>query len=324
MTSSDWQSTGREPQVFQTERPKDLFGVHADLIAAELTPGERLRYLLYAPVWEGSEAPFGIRSHPASRAVAVTEHRFILSEDRHTEGIAPSVQAIPFEQILYVELGHALLLGWFAIRFIKEDVLCQTALLYNATGRHHFAAAVREYRALISGRVGNGFPMADQTLWTDVWSHTARYQEKELKSLVIARERPVTLLHSGELWVTERHWRKNKLVCLTTAGICVATDCGLLSVIDEPAQQPDMSSFGVNVSCIALDAVQSAALLERTSHTITLRFLRLTLGRNSAITHFDVPFAEESRMAAECLVHYLAQADTVGTDACTSSGDSTR
>lgn len=53
-------------------------------------------------------------------------------------------------------------------RFIKEDVLCQTALLYNATGRHHFAAAVREYRALISGRVGNGFPRADQTLWTDV------------------------------------------------------------------------------------------------------------------------------------------------------------
>ena len=194
----------------------------------------------------------------------------------------------------------------------NEDVLCQTALLYNATGRHHFAAAVREYRALISGHVGNGLLRADQLLWTDVWSHTARYQKKDLKSLVIARERPVTWLRSGELWTTERHWRKNKLVCLTTAGICVATDYGLLSVIDEPAQQPNMSSFGVNVSCIALDAVQSATLLERTSHTILLGFLRLTLGRASVVMHFEVPFAEESRMGAEYLVDYLAQADMVG------------
>lgn len=155
-----------------------------------------------------------------------------------------------------------------------------------------------------------------------MWNHTAQYQEKELKSLVIARERPVTWLRSGELWATKRHWRKNKLVCLTTIGICVATDCGLLSVIDEPAQQPNMSSFGVNVSCIAPDAIQSATLLERKSHTIPLRFLRLTLGRNSVITQFDVPFAEESRMEAECLVDYLAPADTVGTDACTSSADS--
>ncbi len=236
--------------------------------------------------------------------------------------MVPSVQAIPFEQVLYVELGHALLLGWFAIRFIKEDVLCQTALLYNATGRHHFAAAIRQYRALIAGRAGNGFPMVDQSLWTDVWSHTARYQEKELKSLVIARERPVALLRSGELWVTERRWRKDKFICLTTDGICVATDCGFFSLRDEPAQQPNMSSFGVNVSCIAPDAIQSATLLERTLHTIPLRFLRLTLGRNSVITQFDVPFAEESRMEAECLVDYLAQADTGGTDACTSSADS--
>src|SRR5437667_6696230 len=128
MTPSGWQSTGREPGVFRAERPEELFGVHADLIAAALTPGERLRYLLYAPIWDGGEAPFGIWSHPASHAVAVTEHRFLLSEDRHTKGIIPSVRAIPFDQVLYVELGRALLLGWFAIRFIEEDVLCHTAL----------------------------------------------------------------------------------------------------------------------------------------------------------------------------------------------------
>lgn len=100
--------------------------------------------------------------------------------------------------------------------------------------------------------------------------------------------------------------------------MCVATDCGLLSLTKELAPQPHMSSFGVNISCIALDAVQSATLLERTSHTIPLRFLRLTLGRNSVSTHFEVPFAKESGMGAECLV-YLTQANTVGKDACTSS-----
>ncbi len=55
MMSSNWQSTGKEPQVFRAEKPEELFGVHADLIAAALTPGERLRYLLYARAGLGGQ-----------------------------------------------------------------------------------------------------------------------------------------------------------------------------------------------------------------------------------------------------------------------------
>ena len=68
---SPWRSSGKELWVFRAERPEELCGMHADLVAAALTPGEQLQYVFYAPIWEGNRAPFGIPGHAASHAVAI-------------------------------------------------------------------------------------------------------------------------------------------------------------------------------------------------------------------------------------------------------------
>ena len=46
---SRWHSTDKEPWSFRAERPEELCGIHADLVAAALNPGEQLQYVLYVP-----------------------------------------------------------------------------------------------------------------------------------------------------------------------------------------------------------------------------------------------------------------------------------
>jgi hypothetical protein len=94
---------------------------------------EGLLYLLYSPIWPGKNGPFGLYAMPASHAVAVTKYRFIISEDRHMEGITPTVQSIPFDKVFYIELGNALLLGWFSIEFIVDDKPSCATLFFPAT-----------------------------------------------------------------------------------------------------------------------------------------------------------------------------------------------
>jgi hypothetical protein len=142
-----FRSNGREPYVFRVDHPEELFGSHADLMREALGPEERLLYLLYAPIWEGEEAPFGVRAPSASHAVAVTEERFIVSEDRHQTGVCATVFAVPFHRVIEVELGSALLIGWFAVRFIRDgDVVSSSVLFPASTGMLHFATAIRHYR----------------------------------------------------------------------------------------------------------------------------------------------------------------------------------
>jgi len=112
------------------------------------------------------------------------------------------------------------------------------------------------------------------------------------------------MLRAVELWTTEKQWRKNVPVCLTTAGMFVATDSGFLSVTDEPAPRPHMLRFGVNVSCIAPDAVQSMTLREQHVHASSVRFLRVHMGRAAVATHVDIPFDDQSVAAAERLLRH--------------------
>jgi len=141
-----YKSTGRESHIFRAESPEGLLGVHADLIASALNPVESIHYLIYAPIREAGNAPFGIHAEPASHALAVTDHRFLISKDRHIDTIAPTVQEIPFSRVICVEIGNALLLGWLAIHSIENGQLSSTSLFYTARGCHHFERAIREFR----------------------------------------------------------------------------------------------------------------------------------------------------------------------------------
>ena len=317
--SQNWRSSGREPYVFRVDRPGDLrglhIGVHADLMEKTLRRDEELLYLLYSPIFPGKEGPFGLHATPASHAVAVTKYRFIISEDRHMGGIAPTVQSIPFGQILYVQVGTALSLGWFSVEFIANHKPSCMTLFFTATGIEHFEALIREYRRITAANCGQ---LTEKIDWVDIWGRTPMTQVDRLKSLVLKEENPFNSVRSSELWCLEKkRWEKIP-VYLSTNGILVSTNLGFIHATDEPCIRPKIYSFGVNVSCISFDALKSVRVLEKRMYGNHLYSLRLETGRGPVAIDYDVPFNENSLNDAEDLVCFLKQNIRVEREVCIS------
>jgi hypothetical protein len=300
-----YRSSGKEPYVFRADKPGDLFGVHVDLMRKTLRRDEGLLYLLYSPIFPEKNGPFALHATPSSHAVAVTKHRFIISEDRHMEGIAPTVQSIPFDQVFYVEMGNALILGWFSIEFVVDDKPSCTTLFFTATGLGHFNTAVREYRR-ITGPAYDQLPV-DAIDWPDIWQHTPKTEVDHLKPLILREELPFNMLRSSERWILRKRRWKSIPVYLSTNGILVSTNFGFIHATDEPCIRPEIFSFGVNVSCIPCDALKSAQLLKKSMYGRPLCFLRLKIARGNVTVDFDIPFDEINLKDAEDLAHFLAQ-----------------
>ena len=307
-------SSGRESYIFQANKPRGLLGVHADLMEKTLRHGEGLLYLLYSPIFPEKKGPFGLHATPASHAVAVTKNRFIISENRHMKGIAPTIQAIPFDQVLYVQLGSALSLGWFAIQFVENEKPFCTTLFFTVTGMGHFETLIREYRRM-TGANDDRFPKKMD--WVDIWRRTPMTQVDRLGSLVLKEELPFSMLRSSELWILRKRRWKSIPACLSTNGILVSTNFGFIHATDEPCIRPKIFSFGVNVSCIPYHAFKSAQLFEKWMHGTPLPFLRLGIGRGPVIVDYDVPFDADSLNDAEALVRFLAWNMTTERETCT-------
>ena len=282
----EYKSRGRELHVFKAENPEGLLGVHTNLIASSLNPEERIHYLLYAPIREAESAPFNIHAKPASHAFAVTDHRFLISKDRHIDTIAPIVQDIPFSQVICIEIGSALLLGWLAIHFIENGQLSCASLFHTARGSHHFERAIHAFRQLY-GKTNNHWP-AEDIMWTDIWKRTPKPQTEILKPIILEEENPAYLFRSTETWGTEKHRRKQ--VCLAAEGRLLVTDWGLLYAVDEKPIAPHILSYGVNVYCIPSGALYSASILEKEEHGLCRPIVRLQAGKPPAIMDIDVSF----------------------------------
>lgn len=284
---SECRSRGKEPYVFRAESPDGLIGVHADLIAASLKWEEKLHYLIYSPIREADGSPFGIHAEPASHALAVTDHRFLISKNMHTDNIPPTVQAIPFSQVVCVDIGNALLLGWLAIRFIENGRLHQTSLFYSALGSHHFEAAICTFRK-ISGKTENHVYQEGNMTRSDFWKQIPKPQIEILKSVLLKEENPLYFLWSTERWGTEK--RKRNKICLAANGVLLVTNCGLLHVLEERPISPNILSYGVNICIIPPAAVHSAACVEKEEYGIRQQVLRLKIGNIQVWMNYDIPF----------------------------------
>ena len=313
-----WQSSGKESFMFRVNKPDDLrefhIYAHADLVEKILCADEELLYLLYSPIFPEKKGPFGLHATPASHAVAVTKNRFIISENRHMKGIAPTVQSIPFDQVLYIQIGSALSLGWFAIQFVEDEKPFCTTLFFTVTGIEHFETLIREYRRMAGANDGR-FPRKKD--WTDIWRRTPMTQVDRLRSLVTEEELPFISIRSSERWLLEKKRRKSTSVCLSTNGMLVSTHFGFIHATDESCIRPNVFSFGVNVSCIPLDALKSTRILQKWMHGNHLYVLRLEIGRGSVLVDYDVPFDENSLSDAEILFGFLAQDMKTEKQACT-------
>jgi len=299
-------SSGRESHVFRAKAPDGLFGVHADLVAEALDQGEKIHYLIYAPIRKAGAMPFGVRTEPASHGVAVTEKRFLVSVNPHVEHIKPTLHSIPFNAVAFVELGNAMLLGWLVIHYVDNFNLSSLSLAYTARGFHHFAAAVREYRRLSSGQMINCSDSRGSVSSTKAHRELLS-QAGLLQSLMTRDERLQRVFRSVEKW---RNTIKPPVrTCLSTEGIFILTSGGMIHIIDQAPIRPNMHSFGMNAYCFPLDALKTIEVINTGNDRRLPNTLHLQMMRRSVAYHHDVPFALEQNDAIEHLKTYLNQAD---------------
>jgi len=282
------ESDGRESWVFRASDPAELLGIHADQIRHALFAAEEVRYLVYSPRWDGGGGPFGVRADPASHAVALTDRRFIISRDTHVDGAPPTVLSIPFEAVLCIESGTALMLGWMVIHFADAGSARSATVLHRAIGHDHFAAAIRAYRLqACSDLPARGAP---PLAWPEVLSGVEERHREELGPLLIAPELPLSAAAWPALCGRERRRRHGNRVSATQAGAVVGSTHGVFIVGDDPHTPPGSLNFGVNVVCVAAAAVQIVDLMDRTISGPSAVAIRLHLRRGDTSMSLEVAF----------------------------------
>jgi len=290
---TEWRSHGHEPFVYRAQQPNDLLGVHAEVIASGLRPGEPLRYLLYSPIWEGQNAPFGISAEPASHALAVAEDRFLISRNPHVEGIEPTLQVIPFDQVLLVEVGTAHFLGWFSIQFARGGKAHRLSMLFTAMGVEHFQAAVRGYRT-VDAEVHPGGVVRERPPWRQIWQKVPKPQAVGIEPLIAKGESALGVVRTSQSWgIRKRLWRE-VAVCLSCDGVLIPTNLGLIYAADEKPLTPESRAYAVNVSCLPRHAVAAATIRHGLGHSALLGRLRLELRRGRVTAPFDLSFDERA------------------------------
>jgi hypothetical protein len=240
MTGAALCSKGREPWVFRAAEPGDLLGTHVESMASALDPEEGLDYLLYTPIFDARRTPFGLRCEPASHAFAVTRRRFVLSTDTHREGEGPAVVSVPFARILAVEWGDSLLEGWVALHFAGGDAVTTVSWTYPATaGRKHVERALRAYRRAVAPAAASVPETPDRAALVA----TRPLLRREIEPMLLDRERILASAKSRELWSSPV--RRGARACLSTEGVLVVSEAGLVYGEHAPSPRPNPLNFGL-------------------------------------------------------------------------------
>ena len=290
---TEWRSHGREPFVYRAQRPEELLGVHAEVIASGLSDGEPLRYMLYCPIWEGKTAPFGIHAKIASHAVAVADDRFLVSHNPHVEGVEPTLHVVPFDKVLLVEVGTAHLLGWFSVRFVGEGRVNRLSMLFRSVDVEHFTAAVREYRTA-DAEDHPGGKVHHPAQWKQIWAKAPKPQAAGIEPLIAKGEHALGVVKTFQAWGIRKRLWKEVPVCLGCNGVLVPTNLGLIYAADEAAVSPGMRSYGVNVSCIPRRAIAGGIIRRELAHSAFFGRLRLELRRGDTAMPFELSFDERA------------------------------
>lgn len=288
-------TSGRECWVFRAEAPDQLCGHHPKLIAQALDPSESLRYLLYSPIFDAREGPFRVGGAPCSHAVGITASSLFVSRDPHTAAARQTITRIDLDDVAFVEIGCALALGWFVVRYTEGRGARSCPVLFRSQGLDHFREIVRAYRRL--GRPGRG-QGGGRLGWPAVWEGVPGYVRSEVEPLLEEAERPLAVLHTPERWTTAKRWWRERTVCACASGLLVVTSHGLLWAASEPRPRPDGFSFGVDVTVVRPERLREATVASRAS----LGVLRLKLGDGDAPHAIEVPFDLGDVASAEEIV----------------------
>lgn len=245
--------SGNESWVFQADHVEELSGHHAALVGQALHADERPRLLVYSPRREVGAAPFGLQVHCGSHALALTDRRLIISRDPHRLGCAPGVVAVPLGNVLALEIGEALTLGWLLVGSRQGDGVRRDSIFFPSTGIGLFHLAVRALRAGASQNRSHGVGEA----WWPATATIPPYLLSQMAPLISTHERLLGLVVGQETWRTGRRARP---VCSAVSTLCVVTDRGVLVAGSEPPPERGALAFAVNVTSVARSAIQRAVV----------------------------------------------------------------
>jgi len=297
-------TSGRECWVFSVSRPDELPGYHPELIGGLLEPGESLHYLLYTPLYEASAAPFGVRGHPGSHALAVTDTRFLLSRDPHRDGAGRSARAIPFDRVLRVELGHALVLAWMVIHFAESDRVESETVFFRSSGSHHLQAAVRAFRS----RKAPELSLHADEAWRAACARSPLYLRDDLPRIVLEGEPTLEVVRSSERWGGDGRGRRRAPRCVSPAGIAALSPRALFVAQSESPSRPGGLAFGVNATAVERAAIRRCGMETGSRSGTDVARLLVDVGDREAFERLELPFDEESACAAERLMALLSGA----------------
>lgn len=291
--------SGHESWVFRADTLEQLCGFHTELVGQVLSSSDALEYLLYSPLREASAGPFGLAGGSGSHALAVTRDRFIISRDPHQPQLPRSVREVPFASIVTVEVGEALTLGWFVVRFAAAGRLASETVFFQSSGINLFRDAVRVWRR-------NGVSVAAHDLSSSdrrgIWDHVPAYLRTQVEPLILEGEDPQAVLTMDETWSPATAHRLP--TCLSAVALCIASNRGCLLVQSERPPRPGILVFAVNVTCVDRQAVRNIRIACDDSHPDLLTLV-FELDSESVGRQVQLPLG---RTPPEVVERFLADA----------------
>jgi hypothetical protein len=262
-TWEGWKSRGQEPLVFSVEHPCELMGAHAKLIDNQLGDSEKIKYCLYSPRVSSTSTPFGLKVEESSRGLCITDNRFIISRDWHTTDIKTRVNSIWFDDILYFNIGKALLLGWFTINYQRDGQDAQENILFGSIGKHHFEKVIRSYKKYSLAVNPDDLDRESFPPGSFIHKIENKIHAEHLKTLLAQGERCFLTFPCRYLWQKvfrkPSFFKKKKAVYPMSKATFLLTNKALLLARDSLG---DFIGTGVEVQNIPINKIKSISIAE--------------------------------------------------------------
>jgi len=281
-TWEGWDSSGREDWVFSVKHPCELIGVHAKLIDKELKDSEKIEYCIYAPRVSSTSTPFGLRSEESSCGFCATDNRFIITKNRHIKGVEPSLTSIDFTDVVYFNIGSALLLSWVSITYVQDGKLKHLPILFSSNGRHHFEKALRSYKKYCLSL--NTDESSLDTFSASAFIHkiSDNIHRKYLKTLISQNERLILTFSCQYLWhkaaEKKSFFRKSRESYAASKATALLTSRALL--IARNGLEVSVGNC-TDVMNVALDKVSSLFLMEDKAGESVIHNLRISFTKET-------------------------------------------
>jgi hypothetical protein len=316
-TWEGWDSSGREDWVFSVKHPCELIGVHAKLIDNQLKESEKVEYCIYSPRVSSTSTPFGFKAAESSSGVCVTDKRFIISNNRHVKGIEPTLSSVNFEDILYFDIGSAMLLSWFSLGFINQGELSRATIIFSSNGKHHFQKALRIFKKHSLAISTDDFKLDSYSPAAFIHRIKDKIHRDYLKTLLSDQEKCILTFscrYIREKILNKRSLfkRKNQPAYLTSKATALLTNKALMIARDGVEHSIGTSLDILNIS---LDKVKSIILIEENSDNRKIHKLKISFDKEirQNIQEIDVTdIDEETRIFMNDIPAFLNKEERNG------------